>query len=113
MNKFIEDFKTILLIILVILVINLYLCKDKKEHMTTDIIQYVNSELEKKFDKSGGTINGNINIKGYLTGTNFTMNTGNNLRIETVPNSGMFRANGVYFGSGACHGNIKRFGSCP
>jgi len=43
MNKFIEDFKTIILVILVILVINLYLCKDKKEHMTTDSSNYLPS----------------------------------------------------------------------
>jgi len=110
MNKFIEDFKTIILIILVILVINLYFCQDKKEHMTTDIIEYVNSQLEKKFDKTGGTINGNVNITGHLTGTNFTMNTGNNRRIITVPNSGIFQADNVFFGAGAYHGDLSRFG---
>jgi microcystin-dependent protein len=41
MNKFIEDFKTIILVILVILVINLYLCKGKEEHMTTDSSNYI------------------------------------------------------------------------
>jgi hypothetical protein len=103
MNKFIEDFKTI---VLIILVINLYFCKDKKEHMTTDIIEYVNSQLEKKFDKSGG----NVNITGHLTGTNFTMRTGNSKIISTVPNSEMFRAGMVVFGAGANHGDNSRFG---
>jgi hypothetical protein len=110
MNKFIEDFKTIVLVILVILVINLYFCQDKKEHMSADIIEYVNSQLEKKFDKSGGTINGNVNITGHLTGTNFTMNTGNNWSINTVPNNGMFKTGNVFFGAGAYHGNYNRFG---
>jgi microcystin-dependent protein len=43
MNKFIEDFKTIILVILVILVINLYLSKDKNEYMTTDAVNYLPS----------------------------------------------------------------------
>jgi hypothetical protein len=43
-----------------------------------------------------------VNIAGLLTGTNFTMNTGSNQQIRTVPNSGQFVANNtVYFGEGA------------
>jgi len=77
-------------------------------------ISSLNSQLSNKYDKSGGTISGDVNITGYLTGTNFTMNTGGGNRIQTLGNQGQFLANGsVYFGSGACHGNRGAFGSCP
>jgi hypothetical protein len=76
-------------------------------------ISSLNSQLSNKFDKSGGTISGDVNITGYLTGTNFTMNTGGGNRIQTLGNQGQFLANGsIYFGSGACHGDRGRFGSC-
>jgi hypothetical protein len=80
----------------------------------------VSDALDKKYDKSGGKIDGNIeitknvNITGHLTGTNFTMNTGGSNTIVTYPNHGQFIANGgIYFGAGACHGNGGRFGGCP
>jgi hypothetical protein len=38
------------------------------------------------------------------------MNTGNNSRIITVPNSGIFQADNVFFGAGAYHGDPARFG---
>jgi hypothetical protein len=76
-------------------------------------INSVNNQLSNKYDKSGGTISGNVNITGHLTGTNFTMNTGGGRQIATLGNQGQFLANGrIYFGSGACHGDINRFGSC-
>jgi hypothetical protein len=72
----------------------------------------INSIDSNKFDKSGGTISGNVNINGHLTGTNFTMNTGSGWAINTVGNSGQFvTQNGVYFGAGAYHGNGGYFGS--
>ena len=110
-----------------------------------DVIKDVNKNfksitdnLDKKYDKKGGTIDGNVeikdtldvtkdvnlkgkldvtnnvNIKGHLTGTNFTMNTGGGIQIATLGGEGQFLANGsVYFGAGTCHGNTGAFGSCP
>ncbi len=43
MNKFIEDFKTIILVILFILVINLYLCKDKEEKFVNTTGTYIDN----------------------------------------------------------------------
>ena len=41
------------------------------------------------------------------------MNTGSGRQIATLGNQGQFLANGrIYFGSGACHGDLNRFGSC-
>jgi hypothetical protein len=77
-------------------------------------VNSINSQLSNKYDKSGGTISGNVIITGHLTGTNFTMNTGGSNTIVTYPNHGQFIANGgIYFGAGACHGNGGRFGGCP
>ena len=75
-------------------------------------ISNVNSQLSNKYDKTGGTISGDVNITGHLTGTNFTMNTGGGNRIVTQGGSAQFIANGVYFGDGACHGRRGSFGSC-
>jgi hypothetical protein len=82
-------------------------------------VNSINSQLSQKYDKSGGTISGNVNITGYLTGTNFTMNTGPKTQINTHPSAGHFRtitkdAGNVYnvdFGAGACHGLISMFGA--
>ena len=72
----------------------------------------INSIDSNKFDKSGGTISGNVNINGHLTGTNFTMNTGGGWAISTQGSSGQFvTQNGVYFGAGAYHGNGGYFGT--
>jgi hypothetical protein len=77
-------------------------------------VNSINSQLSQKYDKSGGQINGAVNINGHLTGTNFTMNTGGGWAIHTQGNSGQFvTQNGVYFGAGACHGRGGEFGSCP
>ena len=77
-------------------------------------ISNVTNQLSNKYDKSGGTISGDVNITGHLTGTNFTMNTGSGRQIATLGNQGQFLANGgVYFGAGACHGKTNEFGSCP
>jgi hypothetical protein len=79
----------------------------------TNQVNIINNNLSKKYDKSGGTISGDVKITGYLTGTNFTMNTGSGRTIQTLGNQGQFLANGsVYFGAGACHGNTGAFGSC-
>ena len=79
-----------------------------------DKITGIEKELAKKYDKSGGQISGSVDITGYLTGTNFTMNTGGSNKIQTLGNTGQFLGNGsVYFGSGACHGDTSRFGGCP
>jgi hypothetical protein len=69
------------------------------------------------FQKSGGTIYGDLNINGYLTGTNFTMNTGNGARIRTNPNGGQFIMNcpngsNKYIGAGACTGDCNQIGIC-
>ena len=78
----------------------------------TSLKSQINSIDSNKFDKSGGTITGNVNINGHLTGTNFTMNTGGGWAISTLGNSGQFvTQNGVYFGAGAYHGETGYFGA--
>jgi microcystin-dependent protein len=52
MNKFIEDFYIIILVILVILVINLYLRKDKNEYMTRDAINNLPSGTIVAYNKT-------------------------------------------------------------
>jgi len=76
------------------------------------------SELENnKFDKNGGTIYGNVNINGMLTGTNFIMNTGNTGQIRTHPNSGQLvmkcafnGAKDLYLGASSNVNNCDRIG---
>ena len=42
------------------------------------------------------------------------MNTGDGNKIQTFANTGIFYTNdGVYFGSGACHGRKSLFRSYP
>jgi len=132
MNKFIEDFKIIILIILVILVINLYFCQDKKEHMTTDVVNNLPSGTIVAYNSTtapnGWTLcdgkNGTPNLNNRFilgSGTKNINTTGGSetvtLNVNELPShihnvSGSTSYNGVhnhnsgiYYG----HGNDSRF----